>query len=194
MLDDKVALRKESVDRNIVPGHDLIGQGLSLSARRAWIEITLEMIHETLKNVALRKESVDRNVVHFQPRLQCLVSLSARRAWIEICHSVIAAFRRNMSLSARRAWIEIGKAVKQMGAMVVALRKESVDRNCPIWRPRAGRAVALRKESVDRNYMDDFVIIGTRAVALRKESVDRNVFGSFRLIFPLCRSPQGERG
>ena len=152
MLDDKVALRKESVDRNIVPGHDLIGQGLSLSARRAWIEITLEMIHETLKNVALRKESVDRNVVHFQPRLQCLVSLSARRAWIEICHSVIAAFRRNMSLSARRAWIEIGKAVKQMGAMVVALRKESVDRNCPIWRPRAGRAVALRKESVDRNY------------------------------------------
>ena len=100
------------------------------------------------------------------------MSLSARRAWIEICHSVIAAFRRNMSLSARRAWIEIGKAVKQMGAMVVA----------------------LRKESVDRNYMDDFVIIGTRAVALRKESVDRNVFGSFRLIFPLCRSPQGERG
>ena len=62
MLDDKVALRKESVDRNIVPGHDLIGQGLSLSARRAWIEITLEMIHETLKNVALRKESVDRNL------------------------------------------------------------------------------------------------------------------------------------
>ena len=35
-----VALRKESVDRN-VPGQNLInGIGLSLSARRAWIEIT----------------------------------------------------------------------------------------------------------------------------------------------------------
>ena len=38
-VDDAVALRKESVDRN-VPGKNLVnGIGLSLSARRAWIEM-----------------------------------------------------------------------------------------------------------------------------------------------------------
>ncbi len=58
----RVALRKESVDRNNlgfgVPGH---GKG-SLSARRAWIEI---------------------GVLDFAPG-EVFASLSARRAWIEI--------------------------------------------------------------------------------------------------------------
>ena len=35
------------------------------------------------------------------------------------------------SLSARRAWIEIGSAWVQEFPELVALRKESVDRNCP---------------------------------------------------------------
>ena len=35
----------------------------SLSARRAWIEITLCHIESALPKVALRKESVDRNAV-----------------------------------------------------------------------------------------------------------------------------------
>ena len=34
---------------------------------------------------------------------------------------------------------------------MVALRKESVDRNLGVQRLREGRHVALRKESVDRN-------------------------------------------
>ena len=34
-----VALRKESVDRNIMPDSSAPGAGASLSARRAWIEI-----------------------------------------------------------------------------------------------------------------------------------------------------------
>ena len=33
------------------------------------------------------------------------------------------------SLSARRAWIEIGKTPEELAAEIVALRKESVDRN-----------------------------------------------------------------
>ena len=33
------------------------------------------------------------------------------------------------SLSARRAWIEIAQSVPALGYRVVALRKESVDRN-----------------------------------------------------------------
>ncbi len=80
-----------------------------------------------------------------------------------------------MSLSARRAWIEIATSLLVYLALIVALRKESVDRNAlavlagPFW------PVALRKESVDRK---DFPIVPTELttlvnVALRKESVDR---------------------
>ena len=56
-----VALRKESVDRNIVALHDLIKCTGSLSARRAWIEIKTGKTHRIYLPVALRKESVDRN-------------------------------------------------------------------------------------------------------------------------------------
>ena len=57
-----VALRKESVDRNI----ELLlrgagGRGPSLSARRAWIEMFASSGVDFAEDVALRKESVDRN-------------------------------------------------------------------------------------------------------------------------------------
>ena len=55
----------------------------SLSARRAWIEIS----------ACSRAGTV-------------VGSLSARRAWIEIAQNA-SATSRNGSLSARRAWIEI---------------------------------------------------------------------------------------
>ena len=56
-----VALRKESVDRNYknLPKQSIHHK--SLSARRAWIEITVVGVLATLVTVALRKESVDRN-------------------------------------------------------------------------------------------------------------------------------------
>ena len=78
----------------------------------------------------------------------------------------------------------------------VALRKESVDRNCSDWAETLFRYVALRKESVDRNPGSHLVrdaqngslsarrawiempaagqLGAIGAVALRKESVDRN--------------------
>ena len=56
-----VALRKESVDRNIPAGR-----------------------YALLVNVALRKESVDRNAGAVFMLFDYLLSLSARRAWIEI--------------------------------------------------------------------------------------------------------------
>ena len=37
--------------------------------------------------------------------------------------------------------------------------------------------VALRKESVDRNHVAVHCVCAALAVALRKESVDRNTFG-----------------
>ena len=57
-----VALRKESVDRNVMPFFAVFEVVMSLSARRAWIEMSTS---PTLCVCALK-------------------SLSARRAWIEI--------------------------------------------------------------------------------------------------------------
>ena len=80
---------------------------MSLSARRAWIEISHKDCHHQGESVALRKESVDRNSNRNGRARKARPSLSARRAWIEIFISVIRT--------------PIG--------CVVALRKESVDRN-----------------------------------------------------------------
>ena len=79
---------------------------VSLSARRAWIEIPPSRRCAETGKVALRKESVDRN----------------RNGGTD---TGIAA----RSLSARRAWIEIGVLDFGPGDVFVALRKESVDRN-----------------------------------------------------------------
>ena len=124
----KVALRKESVDRN-PPMCTIKPMPLtSLSARRAWIEmdgvvsgsadyvvaLRKESVDRNYKErpgqkarpVALRKESVDRNPLSSLPLQHLLPSLSARRAWIEIdIPANLDADRA--SLSARRAWIEI---------------------------------------------------------------------------------------
>ena len=68
-----------------------------------------------------------------------------------------------------------------------------MDRNLSFLSLSALAVVALRKESVDRNglgvchYCDD-------VVALRKESVDRNDNGNAVAVSDLGRSPQGERG
>ena len=79
---------------------------MSLSARRAWIEIESSANYLIIAAVALRKESVDRNTKNPMIRVDKVTSLSARRAWIEIRNGF--AMRWNTC---------------------VALRKESVDRN-----------------------------------------------------------------
>ena len=56
-----VALRKESVDRNLEEGESEPENQMSLSARRAWIEIHCARGTCNACQVALRKESVDRN-------------------------------------------------------------------------------------------------------------------------------------
>ena len=66
-----VALRKESVDRNVLMLSYTIGPPLSLSARRAWIEISMIQYAYRLSLVALRKESVDRNREQFKYVVQC---------------------------------------------------------------------------------------------------------------------------
>ena len=80
----------------------------------------------------------------------------------------------NESLSARRAWIEIKAKHRTHSRKLVALRKESVDRNSAHARAAFCAQVALRKESVDRNIPLPISRYTARPVALRKESVDRN--------------------
>ena len=101
---------------------------------------------------------------------------------------------------------------------LVALRKESVDRNCYLdnieiaqakslsarraWieisdsavDSASGTLVALRKESVDRNDFAGDFFAQNHSVALRKESVDRNCRNRFCPTCQWSRSPQGERG
>ena len=100
----------------------------SLSARRAWIEMPPVPMEITMPGVALRKESVDRNTGTKSHDPGQVLSLSARRAWIEI-NDLRAERSDAASLSARRAWIEISSTCWQRHSVIVALRKESVDRN-----------------------------------------------------------------
>ena len=65
----KVALRKESVDRNALLVNGDAPSSSSLSARRAWIEIIFPPVDTSSVNVALRKESVDRNIVRRNGKL-----------------------------------------------------------------------------------------------------------------------------
>ena len=79
------------------------------------------------------------------------------------------------SLSARRAWIEIAGAGIVGNTVVVALRKESVDRNQvrPMIVTSRPRSLSARRAWIE-------IEIGVpipalpHGVALRKESVDRN--------------------
>ena len=70
----------------------------------------------------------------------------------------------------RNMWWGVRKAVGSL----VALRKESVDRNMTLRHCTTYLNVALRKESVDRNRCSLVSAFTNFSVALRKESVDRN--------------------
>ena len=71
-----VALRKESVDRNFFDIDTGELKIKSLSARRAWIEISIApATSEPQIQVALRKESVDRNININHPAMRLFVAL-----------------------------------------------------------------------------------------------------------------------
>ena len=189
-----VALRKESVDRNILQSHIMKLIPGSLSARRAWIEISILNFHKKDRQVALRKESVDRNCVFVQLQTVCVQSLSARRAWIEIplCQLSLQRlsvalrkesvdrnfnvsqnrFANSSSLSARRAWIEISDIEDKFGGLVSSLSARRAWIEIPVI----------------------FLCCHCLSVALRKESVDRNILIVTKQCRRICRSPQGERG
>ena len=105
-LQKLVALRKESVDRNLRPDAADIGLVKSLSARRAWIEIFQRAIDNSAAIVALRKESVDRNGYLKLLAMHILVALR-KESVDRNCPGTSITLSIIVSLSARRAWIEI---------------------------------------------------------------------------------------
>ena len=80
---------------------------MSLSARRAWIEICVLVVQVLFDG-----------------------SLSARRAWIEI--AAAGALSRPRAVALRKESVDRNTLTVRncSGADLVALRKESVDRNC----------------------------------------------------------------
>ena len=166
-----VALRKESVDRNIGVGTTRASLGVSLSARRAWIEIQdgSRRLTRLIPSLSARRAWIEIRSLCQSP--QATSSLSARRAWIEIlairsCGSLPA------SLSARRAWIEIAQLPGPVARVCVALRKESVDRN--------------QEKSVAQKAFD-------ASLSARRAWIEISASGP-RAPVSECRSPQGERG
>ena len=99
-------------------------------------------------------------------------SLSARRAWIEISFPQFSLSDGTASLSARRAWIEIRMGLFPAPGIMVALRKESVDRNqaADISARRGARSLSARRAWIEIKYVVK----------------DSDFSGG--------RSPQGERG
>ena len=79
-----VALRKESVDRNVQLALKMM-KNTEVALRKESVDRnTMRRDFKSLGLVALRKESVDRNVPFDVIRPAIDVSLSARRAWIEM--------------------------------------------------------------------------------------------------------------
>ena len=102
----RVALRKESVDRNKALGLPGWLRVLSLSARRAWIEIATALLVylALIRSLSARRAWIE--IYNSGNSCTQAESLSARRAWIEILLMSIL-YMLAWSLSARRAWIEM---------------------------------------------------------------------------------------
>ena len=81
----KVALRKESVDRNTILTQT--GTNIVVALRKESVDRNFSIAtSKSHIRVALRKESVDRNTGILAHHARKIVSLSARRAWIEIAY------------------------------------------------------------------------------------------------------------
>ena len=145
---------------------------LSLSARRAWIEIWYSCQVALLCGVALRKESVDRNVVQVAQPPADLASLSARRAWIEIVSVKLYAAHDPVSLSARRAWIE----------MVAA---------CPF--SCCGASLSARRAWIEMYLSCALVVPSLVSLSARRAWIEM-YYVKAKGDLNSCRSPQGERG
>ena len=169
---ERVALLTESVDRNTTDDNGPALGSVSLSSRRAWIEIPRPITSEHFDTVALLTESVDRNVSMWLLLSLWLVALLTESVDRNAALPAAASCAQ-WSLSSRRAWIEINWKNGVEMLIPVALLTESVDRNPVYIDIEDATQVALLTESVDRNQTGIEAHLA-HAVALLTESVDRN--------------------
>ena len=102
-----VALRKESVDRNVGSSAAEVNY-YAVALRKESVDRNVNLrVLDGSNSVALRKESVDRNIRIMSVLNGLSTSLSVRRAWIEMSIEEVSKYVVKESLSVRRAWIEI---------------------------------------------------------------------------------------
>ena len=126
-----VALRKESVDRNLYYFACPFSENYVALRKESVDRNQWNLQRSSISCVALRKESVDRNrgrwhFIHRGPQ-----SLSARRAWIEIGIIMGGPGMTTLSLSARRAWIEIEITITDIDfRMSLSARRAWIEMPC----------------------------------------------------------------
>ena len=111
------------------------------------------------------------------------MSLSARRAWIEIVHRGPHHFYLGRSLSARRAWIEIVTTVVGVLATLVALRKESVDRNVLLlltYHLKFG-SLSARRAWIEITSDADWVRVYVSSLSARRAWIEIFIFAATKL-------------
>ena len=145
---------------------------MSLSSRRAWIEIFPAWLADMANKVALLTESVDWNniwiiVLHI---IRCRSPHGERGLKSYDIYNLFVGFR---SLSSRRAWIEIGS---KLYSCIRSFTRRS---------PHGERGLKCLPISVLA-----LVVL----VALLTESVDWNLYINLLPYYHPCRSPHGERG
>ena len=145
---------------------------MSLSSRRAWIEIQMWQSRSPSLTVALLTESVDWNFKNLDCKSViikvALLTESVDWNFINALH----IWHNIWSLSSRRAWIEISGAK--------ALAKGYMSRS-----PRGECGL---------KYLFYIIENFSIYVALLAESVDWNIVSKSIICIGFCRSPRGERG
>ena len=166
-----VALRKESVDRNILSKSAMVTSLLVALRKESVDRNDAVCANNHKRRVALRKESVDRNSISLTFCSASLVALRKESVDRNL-FGAGAAPAKHTSLSARRAWIEMQDQFLRFRPRDVALRKESVDRN--------GTLLGV-------------VLIQQVSLSARRAWIE--IWGGFsECIYANSRSPQGERG
>ena len=167
---------------------------MSLSSRRAWIEINAVKYINSGICVALLTESVDWNIIiDAINTMKLKVALLTESVdWNHLL--MISILKSKLSLSSRRAWIEILPFVQFHWNANVALLTESVDWNNVVSTLEWLKHLSLSSRRAWIEIFDKSAKNKIEKVALLTESVDWNKAGGTVSCKSSSRSPHGERG
>ena len=190
-----VALLTESVDWNLALAKCVRLYTMSLSSRRAWIEIKPQWANLSKYDVALLTESVDWNFFCFGGRLCIAMSLSSRRAWIEIC------FKASTGIYLTLVALLTESVDWNLKALVLATNTKSGrsphgERGLKLKRiaiyPVYSPSLSSRRAWIEMMYMA-IALVALRSLSSRRAWIEIQMWQS-RSSSSLSRSPHGERG